>query len=165
MSDHFKHAPMISLTVSQCDYVAGNRRPGTSVRGSTCASSLATGESDVNDIQTIVNRYIDMWNETDPRRREALVAEVFADHGGYTDPLASVRGRPAIDQLVGAAQAQFAGLSFRLGSPVDAHHDQARFTWHLAAPESTEPVAIGFDVAVLSDGQFRDVYGFIDKMP
>ena len=119
----------------------------------------------MSDVQTIVNRYIDMWNETDPRQRQALVEEVFADDGAYTDPLASVRGHAAIDQLVGAAQAQFAGLTFRLGSPIDAHHEQARFTWHLAAPDAQEPLVIGFDVAVLSDGRFRDVYGFIDKLP
>jgi hypothetical protein len=28
-----------------------------------------------------------------------------------------------------------------------------------------EPVAIGFDVAVLDDGRLREVYGFLDKVP
>src|SRR5262245_207908 len=126
---------------------------------------LAPGEFTMTDVQTIVDRYIEMWNETEPSRRQALVAEVFVDDGAYTDPLASVRGHAAVDQLVGAAQTQFAGMTFSLGSAVDVHHHQARFTWHLAPPRSAEPLVIGFDVAVLSDGRFRDVYGFIDKMP
>jgi len=119
----------------------------------------------VADVQTLVQRYIDTWNETDPERRRALIAEVFTEDAGYTDPLAEVRGHAAIDHLVSAAQAQFGGLEFTLGTPVDAHHDQARFAWHLGAPGSPAPVAIGFDVAVLGDGRVREIYGFLDKVP
>src|SRR5918911_593343 len=116
------------------------------------------------DIQTIVQRYIDTWNETDPQRRRALIAEVFTEDAAYTDPLAAVRGQAGIDQFIAAAQAQFAGLQFSLGSPIDAHHDQARFTWHLGPP-GAEPVVIGFDVAVVHNGRLGAVYGFIDKAP
>ena len=68
--------------------------------------------------------------------------------------LACLRGERAV----------FAGLSFRPGGPVDGHHDQARFTWHLGRP-GEEPAAIGFDVAELdSDGRIRQVLGFLDKV-
>ena len=119
----------------------------------------------VTDVHTLVRRYIDTWNETDPERRRALIAEVFTADAGYTDPLAAVRGHDAIDQLVAAAQSQFGGLQFTLGTPIDAHHNQARFAWHLAAPGSETPVAVGFDVAVMGHGQMREVYGFLDKIP
>jgi SnoaL-like protein len=119
----------------------------------------------VTDIQYVIQRYIDVWNETDANRRRQLIGEVFADEAAYTDPLASVRGHDAIDQFVAAAQAQFAGLQFSLGGPIDAHHDQARFTWHLGGPGMEEPVVIGFDVAVLGGGRLREVYGFLDKVP
>ena len=76
-----------------------------------------------------------------------------------------MRGHNAIDQVVAAAQAQFAGLQFSLGGPIDAHHDQARFTRHLGAPGIEEPVVTGFDVAILNDGSVREVYGFLDKVP
>jgi hypothetical protein len=94
-----------------------------------------------------------------------MIAEVFANDAVYTDPLASVGGRDGINALITAAQAQFAGLQLRLGDGVDAHHDQARFAWHLVSPSSDEPVAIGFDVIVLQDGQIRQVFGFLDKVP
>jgi hypothetical protein len=55
----------------------------------------------------------------DPQRRRALIADVFTENAGYTDPLLSVRGHAAIDQFVAGAQAQFAGLQFSLGSLVD----------------------------------------------
>src|SRR5690242_4456064 len=119
----------------------------------------------MTDVQRIIERYIDLWNATDPARRRRLIGEVFTEEAAYTDPLAAVRGHDAIDQFVATAQTQFAGLQFSLGSPIDAHHNQARFTWHLGAPGTEEPVVIGFDVAILDEGRLRDVYGFLDKVP
>ena len=116
-------------------------------------------------MQEIIERYIAAWNEAGPSRRRGLVDALWAPDGSYTDPLADVRGREAIDGLIGAVQQQFPGFAFTLGGPVDTHHDQARFTWHLG-PDGAEPVVIGFDVAVLNGGgQIRSVYGFLDKVP
>lgn len=119
----------------------------------------------MTDFQSVVQQYIETWNETDPLRRRALVAQVFTPDASYTDPLAAVRGHDGIDQFIGAAQAQFSGMRFSLGGAVDAHHEQARFTWHLSPPGADDPVVVGFDVAVLDDGQLQAVYGFIDKAP
>ena len=54
---------------------------------------------------------------------------------------------------------------FSLAGPVDAHHQQARFTWGLG-PEGAEPLIVGFDVAVTDDdGKLVTVLGFLDKVP
>jgi hypothetical protein len=112
----------------------------------------------------VIDRYIESWNETDPAARRALIDEVWAEHGRYTDPLAVAEGRDAIDATVAAVQAQFPGLRFSAG-PVDAHHDIARFTWTLAAVDA-EPLVVGFDVAVLTGGgQIAAIHGFLDKIP
>jgi len=117
-------------------------------------------------MQEIIERYLAAWNETDPAKRRSLVDAVWAEDGGYTDPLADVRGREAVDGLIGAVQQQFPGFVFTLGGAVDAHHDQARFSWHLGPAGAPEPVVIGFDVAVLDgEGQIGSVYGFLDKVP
>ena len=105
------------------------------------------------------------WNEADPERRRSLIDSVWAAEGSYTDPLADVRGRDAIDAVIAAVQQQFPGLVFSLGGPVDANHQQARFSWHLG-PAGEEPLVIGFDVAVLgAGGQIDAVYGFLDTVP
>jgi hypothetical protein len=113
----------------------------------------------------LAEKYIAAWNETDPSVRRALIEEIWAEDSRYVDPLAEVTGRDQLDALIAAAQAQFAGMTFRLLGPVDAHHDQARFTWHLAPPGADEPIVIGFDVAVTDNGRLREVFGFIDKAP
>jgi hypothetical protein len=117
-------------------------------------------------MQEIIERYIAAWNETDPERRRGLVESLWAADGSYTDPLADAHGREDIDGLIGAVQDQFPGLVFSLGGPVDAHHNQARFSWHLGPAGDGEPLVIGFDVAVIdADNQITSVHGFLDKVP
>ncbi|CAM3737154.1 nuclear transport factor 2 family protein [Kibdelosporangium persicum] len=114
----------------------------------------------MNEHESIAQRYIDVWNETDPVKRRLIVEEVYTSDATYTDPLAAVAGHEAIDQMIGAVQQQFGGLRFTLG-PVDGHHDIARFTWELGEDQ----LVIGFDVIVLADGKIKHVHGFLDKVP
>ncbi|NUW32421.1 nuclear transport factor 2 family protein [Nonomuraea sp. SMC257] len=119
----------------------------------------------MSDINELVQRYLAAWNETDATARRAALAEVFAEDATYTDPLVSVRGLDGLDATIAAVQGQFGGLVFSLGGAVDAHHDIARFTWNLG-PEGAEPLAVGFDVAVVGeDGRISQVLGFLDKVP
>jgi hypothetical protein len=113
----------------------------------------------------VIDRYLACWNETDPAARRKLIEETWADDGTYIDPLAEARGHDAIEATIAAAQGQFPGFVFRLASPVDAHHQQARFSWSLG-PKGAEPLVTGFDVAVTGDdGRLRAVLGFLDKVP
>ncbi|MBO3737087.1 nuclear transport factor 2 family protein [Actinoplanes flavus] len=119
----------------------------------------------MSDFDTVIDRYLGVWNETDPVARRAAIDELFAEEVRYIDPFAAVAGRAALDAVVDGAQRQFAGLVFSSGGPVDAHHDQARFTWHLGRPGG-EPLVVGFDVAERdADGRIVQVLGFIDRAP
>ena len=119
----------------------------------------------MSDFDSMVERYLAVWNETDAAARRAAIDEIFAADVRYVDPLAAVEGRDALDALIGAVQQQFPGLAFTAGGPVDGHHEQARFTWNLG-PAGAEPLVVGFDVASLDgDGRVREVLGFIDKAP
>ncbi|WP_157187269.1 hypothetical protein [Nocardia vinacea] len=62
------------------------------------------------------------------------------------------------DLSVAAAQTQFAGLRFSLAGEVDSHHNIAHSTWHLGHP-GADPLAIGFDVAVIENGRIAKVLG------
>jgi SnoaL-like domain len=116
----------------------------------------------------LIERYLACWNETDAAARRALIDDLWAADAEYTDPLAEVRGRDAIDATIGAVQAQFGGLVFTpVGTvgPADSHHSQTRFQWGLG-PAGAEPIVVGFDVAVTdAHGQITTVLGFLDKVP
>ncbi|GAA2594417.1 nuclear transport factor 2 family protein [Streptomyces lienomycini] len=118
-----------------------------------------------------VARYFEAWN-AGPDARAKAVAAAWTNDGGYTDPLADVRGHEQIAAVITAAHEQFPGFVFRLSGAVDGHHDTARFSWELvseaggaAAGEASAPVA-GFDVITLDgEDRIRDVHGFLDRVP
>ncbi|RKE18586.1 nuclear transport factor 2 family protein [Streptomyces sp. TLI_171] len=117
------------------------------------------------DLQSLAERYLAAWNETDPAARRKLVEETWAPDGRYVDPLVEARGHEQFDATLAAVQAQFAGLVFRLGQ-VDAHHDVARFTWELAPEGAAEALVVGFDVLTATeDGRIATVVGFLDRVP
>ncbi len=119
----------------------------------------------MSDFTQLAEQYIATWNETDPVARRGLIDKTWSSGGRYIDPLAEVTGRDQIDAVIAAAQSQFAGMTFRLAGAVDAHHDQARFTWELG-PDDAEAIVIGFDVAQRdADGRLALVLGFLDKVP
>jgi hypothetical protein len=116
----------------------------------------------MSDIASTVERYIAMWNETDPRRRRGLVAETVTESASYVDPLMTGEGVEGIDAMIAAAQDQFPGHQFTLIGGPDSHHDRVRFSWSLAA-DGGEPVARGTDFAVVADdGRLAAVTGFLE---
>jgi hypothetical protein len=64
----------------------------------------------MTDPAAIANRYIALWNETDPTRRRALLAEGWAENAAYVDPLAKGEGHEEISALIGAVQTAFPRL-------------------------------------------------------
>lgn len=109
----------------------------------------------------LASRYLQAWNESDPRRRRALVAEAFAPDAGYVDPLAEVAGHDGLDALIAGVQAKFGGARFTLKGTPEGHHDRVRFSWALALAGKT--LAEGTDVAVVApDGRLAGVTGFLD---
>ncbi len=119
----------------------------------------------MSDFDLVVRRYLAAWNETDPAARRTLIDDVFTADVRYVDPVAAVHGADQLDALIGAVHEQFPGFVFTGAGPVDAHHDQVRFTWTLGRP-GTEPPVAGFDVAELDGaGRVRLVLGVLDRAP
>jgi hypothetical protein len=116
--------------------------------------------------ENAVARYFEAWNATDRDALAKAVAAAWSADGGYTDPLADVRGHDGIAAVIAAAHEQFPGFSFRPAGPVDGHHDIARFGWELVnEADGTAPVA-GFDVITLDgEDRIRSVHGFLDRVP
>jgi hypothetical protein len=116
-----------------------------------------------NTTTAVVAGYIATWNETDPARRRALVADTFAADASYLDPLMSGEGHDGIDAMIAAAQQQFPGHRFELSAGPDAHNDRVRFAWDLVGANGGGRVAAGVDFAtVADDGRLRSVTGFLE---
>lgn len=118
----------------------------------------------MTDPVTVANRYIDLWNETDPARRRKLLEQAWSPSVGYVDPLAAVEGHDGMDALVAGVQQRFPGFRFRLVGAPDGYADKVRFTWELG-PETGQAPIQGSDVVLLEDGRVRRVIGFLDRVP
>lgn len=118
----------------------------------------------MTDFMQLTDSYLAMWNATGSNRAE-LIAALCAEGVRYTDPMGDAAGRDALDATIDAVQGQFAGFTFVLAGPVDAHHDQARFSWELGPEGSPAPIA-GFDVITTDEsGRITRVLGFLDRVP
>jgi len=119
----------------------------------------------MTDYDTAVARYFEAWNATGPEALAKAVAAAWTEDGGYTDPLADVRGHEQLAAVIAGAHEQFPGFEFRPLGSVDGHHAIARFSWELVAPDGSAPVA-GSDVITLAeDGRIRSVLGFLNRVP
>jgi hypothetical protein len=116
------------------------------------------------ELNTLVNRYIEAWNEADGARRRELVAATWTDDGTYLDPLMTGAGHDSIATMIGLAQEKFPGHRFELSFGPDAHNDVVRFAWALYGPEGDAAVAAGVDFGtVAEDGRLRSVTGFLES--
>jgi hypothetical protein len=116
-------------------------------------------------INTVVEDYFAMWNETDGQRRQKIIAGAWTPDAAYSDPLFTASGAEGLDVLVAGVHQQYPGHRFRLTGAVESHHDRARWGWELAGPDGAMPVARGVDFAVLTaDGRLREVTGFFEPV-
>ena len=117
------------------------------------------------ELEQLIDRYIAIWNATDPDHRRDLIARTWSEDASYLDPLLQGDGPDGIDAMVQSVQERFPGHRFRRTGALDAHHDRVRFAWELAA-DGQPPLVAGVDFGVLSpDGRLRSVTGFLDQVP
>src|SRR5439155_17782976 len=106
-------------------YPTGNRHGDLSLPRS--AASPINKEDAMADVATVVERYIAMWNETDPECRRSIIAETWTDDATYLDPGMSGDGPDGIDAMVAGVEERFPGHRFELLAGPDAQHDRVRF--------------------------------------
>ena len=67
----------------------------------------------MSEFNDLVERYIAVWNEIDPDRRQMLIAETFSEGASYVDPIMASEGHAAISGMVRSVQERFPGYRFR----------------------------------------------------
>ena len=117
----------------------------------------------MSNLTELIDRYIAMWNETDPDRRCTLIANLWTQDAHYLDPVLQGEGQSGIDEMVAVVHQRFPAHRFRRTSDVDSYHDRVRFSWELA-PEGGAAVVSGIDFGILAGDRLRMVTGFFDHV-
>ena len=101
-----------------------------------------------------------VFNERDAGRRAALINTIYSADVRWTDDEGSTVGREALDAKATALQSQMQGLVFTKAGPVYQTRGLGYMAFELGPP-GAEPVACGFDVAVVRNGLISELYTVI----
>ena len=101
-----------------------------------------------------------VFNERDAQRRAAAIETTYAADVRWTDDEGVSVGREALEAKAKALQSQMQGLVFTKASPDYQTSGFGYLAWKLG-PEGGDPVASGFDVAIVRDGLISELYTVI----
>ena len=119
----------------------------------------------MSDTEKLVDRYIEIWNETDGDRRRALIASTWNENGTYADPAATSSGHDGIDAMTEGVHERFPGARFHRTSAVDRHNDRLRFTWELRGGDGETLIVSGVDFGTLDEkGLLASMTGFFGEL-
>jgi hypothetical protein len=107
---------------------------------------------------------LEVFNERDTQRRSAAIERIYAPDVRWTDDEGIVVGHEALEAKAIALQSQLEGLVFTTAGPVYQTRGLGYLAWELG-PEGGDPVAAGFDVAVLRDDLISSLYTVITTQP
>jgi hypothetical protein len=115
------------------------------------------------DVAELMERMLQgVFNEPDPQRRDAAIAETFAEDVVFTDPEGTVTGRDALAAKITELLAQGPGFVFTHDGPLrEIPGALGVRAWRLGPPGGA-PVLGGLDVAVVRDGLIATLYTVLD---
>lgn len=103
---------------------------------------------------------LEVFNERDAQRRTAAIERTYAPNVRWTDDEGIVVGHDALNTKAIALQSQLEGLVFTKAGPVHQTLGFGYLAWELG-PDGGEPVAAGFDVALVRDNLIAELYTVI----
>jgi hypothetical protein len=98
-----------------------------------------------------------VFNERDAQRRAANIESTYAPDVRWTDDEGVSVGREALAAKAQALQSQMQGMVFTKASPVQQTTGFGYLAWKLG-PDGGDPVASGFDVAIVRDSLISELY-------
>ena len=117
------------------------------------------------DAQDLSDRYVAVWNESDPECRRRQIAALWAPDGQHYTDVREARGYDALEQrIVGSynKNVRDGGHRFRARQDARALRDIVTFHWEMLAAANDQVVAWGFAVLRVDDeGRILVDYLFI----
>ena len=114
----------------------------------------------------LVNRYVELWNETDEEKRRKAIAELWTVDASHFSPSLEAHGHAALERRIRSAHERFVGHGryvFTAIDNVDSHHGTVKFNWAMRPANGGDAVTIGFEFLLLdADGRIRVDYQFIE---
>ena len=117
----------------------------------------------MNEVEKLAERYVAVWNETDPQRRRETIAALWAPQGVHYVGTREVQGYDALEQRITGSHeknVRDGGHRFEV-SAVHALQDAVMVDWAMVPSAESAAVAVGHAVfnidashRILTDYQF-----------
>jgi hypothetical protein len=116
------------------------------------------------DLAARIDAHLAAYCDPDPLKRAGPLADAWTADGRLVDPPMEATGPDAISGLADVVVQHYPGHTFRRTSAVDQHHEFARYSWALVAPDGS-PAVTGLDVVRLAtDGRIAGIVGFFGDL-
>jgi len=117
----------------------------------------------------LADRYVAVWNETDPERRRAGIAQLWIPEGEHFVRTLRAQGYEELERRVTGSHeknVRDAGFRFRRAGAVQALHDSLMFHWEMVPADADRVAALGLQFLRLApDGRIAVDYQFILPTP
>jgi hypothetical protein len=105
-----------------------------------------------------------VFEEADPDKREAAIADLWDEDGIFIDPEGVHQGYKELSAAVTALQRLNPGSVFKMTSPVEEQFGVGRVSWEYGPP-GRAAIVKGTDVGRMHDGKLVSVYTFVSGAP
>jgi hypothetical protein len=120
----------------------------------------------MSNANNIAERYIHIWNETDPNARRARVAALWIEDGTHYVKSREVRGHADLEVRVATSNQSNViekNYKFEVAGEVEQLRDMVKFNWRMVPQPGGAIAGTGSIVLLLAnDGRIQTDYQFID---
>jgi SnoaL-like domain len=106
---------------------------------------------------------LDVFNEPDPARRAAVIAETYTDDVVWHEPDRIIRGRQALGLRAEELRAENPDWVFRPAGPASELDDIGHLGFQYG-PADQQPMASGMDIARTKDGVIIELYTIVTEI-
>lgn len=125
------------------------------------AKGSAAGTLSEQQLKSIVEKHLQLWNEENPAKRKAIMNEIYADDIEMVDRHFIAKGHDQVDGFIVDLHKKDPAFKFSHAKPIDAHHNIARMFWQVGS--KAKPAAVtGMDMFVIENGKVQKLYVFVD---
>jgi hypothetical protein len=122
-------------------------------------------EGPMNNPQDLADRYVAVWNESDPALRRKGIAELWDPDGAHYVRTLEARGFDALEKRITGSyekNVRSAGHRFRAASNAQTLRNVVTFNWEMVSVDRSKVLAVGLEFLVLDDrGRIVADYQFL----
>jgi len=117
---------------------------------------------DASFFQTLQEKHLAIWKESDAEKRLGLMQEIYAEQIRMFDPEFTLNGYQEISDFIQKLHAGAEYFDFKAAKPIEAIAQGARLFWTIRMKANDQPLT-GMDFFIVENERVVQLFAFIDK--